>query len=138
MKKIAILLLVGLSFGQVTTNKASAQGVAFTKTAFNPTGAITNTGIDTGIYHLTKGYDRILFSTTYTRATGTGAGTCILEYKLHANDNYKSDAGDTLTLANSASQTVYWNKTNTARYWRVRTGGGTTVTATVVNRAQTD
>lgn len=128
-------MLLSLAF---SVNKVEAQGVAFAKTTSNPTGAITNTGIDTGTYHFTKGYDRILFGTTYTRATGTAAGTCILEYKVASVDNYKSDAGDTLTLTNAASQSVYWNKTNTARYWRIRTGGGTTVTATVVNRAQTD
>lgn len=128
----AFLLLASVFY------ESKAQGVSFAKTASNPTGAITDAGIDTGTYRFTRGYDRVLFGTTYTRATGTAAGTCILEYKIHANDNYKSDAGDTLSLTNVASQTLYWNKTNTARYWRIRTGGGTTVTATVINRAQTD
>lgn len=117
---------------------AKSQGVALSQTASNPTGAITNAAIDTMSYQLTKGYDRILFSMTYTRASGTGAGTVILDYKLGTADNWKSDAGDTLTVANAASQTLYWNKTNTARNWRMRVGGATTVTATVVGKLQTD
>src|SRR5574343_212385 len=126
MKKILVLGLgIALALG------ASSQ-VTMNKTTSNPTGAITNAGIDTSTYTLTKGYDRILFSMTYTRATGTGAGTAILEYKNSSSDNYKSDAGDTLTVTNVASQTLYWNKTNTAKWWRIRVGGATTVTATVV------
>lgn len=124
-----IALAVGyLSHSQVT----------FQQTVSNPTGAITNTGIDTMTYLLTKGYSRVLFGMTYTRTTGTGAGTVILEYKLSSADNYKSDAGDTLTVANVASQTLYWNKTISARYWRMRVGGATTVTATVTAKLQTD
>jgi len=135
MKRLIIIALAILPLASAI-NKSNAQGVAFAKTASNPTGAITNAAIDTGSYVFSKGYSRVLFNTTYTRATGTAAGTCILEYKINASDNYKSDAGDTLSLTNVASQTLYWNKTVPARYWRIRTGGGTTVTATVVNRAQ--
>lgn len=135
MKKFLIFIL-GVSLLAIAP-KSEAQ-VKMTKTASNPTGAITNAGIDTSTYSLTKGYDRILFSMTYTRATGTGAGTAILEYKIGASDNYKADAGDTLTVTNVASQTLYWNKTNTARHWRIRVGGATTVTATVVAKLQTD
>lgn len=121
---------------QVSNYAKGQGGVTFSKTASNPTGAISNASIDTGTIVLSKGYSRVLFNTTYTRTANTAAGTCILEYKINALDNYKSDAGDTLSLTNVASQTLYWNKTNPARYWRIRTGGGTTVTATVVNRAQ--
>lgn len=137
MKKIILLslFLAGLAaFSPDTGLKAQA---SFSQTTSNPTGAITNAGIDTMTYTLTKGYARNLFSSTYTRASGTAAGTMILEYKLGSADNYKSDAGDTLTLANAASQTMYWNKTVTARYWRIRVGGGTTVTATLVAKVQT-
>jgi hypothetical protein len=132
MKKI-FLIVFALSIGFVSKSQAT-----FSQTTSNPTGAITNAGIDTMTYQLTHGYDRILFSMTYTRASGTGAGTAILEYKVGSADNYKSDAGDTLTVANSASQTLYWNKTNTARNWRIRVGGATTVTATVGAKLQTD
>lgn len=133
MKKIITLLLILMSFGQAVVAQAT-----FSKTASNPTGAILNTSIDTSTYSLTKGYDRVLFSCTYTRATGTGAGTAILDYRMSSTDNWKSDAGDTLTITNVASQTHYWNKAVTARHWRIRVGGGTTVTATVVAKLQTD
>ena len=137
MKRIIILTLSFLLLGSVM-NESQAQGVVFAKTASNPNGAITDTGIDTSTYRFTRGYSKILFGMTYTRATGTAAGTAILEYKISSSDNYKSAVGDTLTLTNAASQTVYWNKEIPARYWRVRVGGGTTVTATVAVKAQTD
>jgi hypothetical protein len=134
--KFLIATLVFFALIQVPT-KVEAQ-VNFNQTAYNPTGAITNAGIDTMDYKLTKGYDRILVGMTYTRATGTAAGTAILEYKIGSTDNWKADAGDTLTVTNVASQTLYWNKTVTARYWRIRVGGATTVTATVAAKLQTD
>lgn len=140
MKKICLLLafIIGLAAFSPDTGYVAKSQVTFVHTATNPTGAITNAGIDTATYGFTKGYPRVLFSLTYTRASGTGAGTTILEYRNSATDNYKSDAGDTLTVANAASQTLNWNKTVTARYWRVRTGGATTVTATVVVKATTN
>lgn len=117
---------------------SNGQGVSFAQTTSNPTGAISNSAIDTMTYQLSKGYDRVLFSMTYTRSAGTAAGTAILEYKLGTSDNYQSDVGDTLTVTNAASKTYYWNKTVTARNWRMRIGGATTVTATVVGKLQTD
>lgn len=135
MKKI-LLFLIPAILALCYTKQVSAQANFF-PTAFNPTSAITNTGIDTLSYVTTRGYDRILVGATYTRASGTAAGTMILEYSI-AGVNYKSDAGDTLTVTNVASQTLYWNKTNTARYWRIRIGGATTVTATVAAKLQTD
>lgn len=132
MKKI-FLILVTLAIGYTVQSQ-----VTMSQTASNPTGGITNAGIDTMSYTLTKGYDRLLFGMTYTRSANTAAGTAILEYKISSSDNYKSDAGDTLTVSNAASQTLYWNKTNTARIWRVRVGGATTVTATVTTKIQTD
>lgn len=104
---------------------------SFTQTTSNPTGAISNNGIDTMSYTSTKGYSRALFGMTYARSAGTGAGTAILEYKIGTSDNWKSDVGDTLTITNAASTSYYWNKTVPARYWRIRVGGATTVTATV-------
>lgn len=137
MKKILFLISVTLAMSFILPDKVNAQAT-FDQSATNPTGAITNAGIDTMTIRLTHGYSRILIGMTYVRATGTGAGTAILDYKVRSTDNYKSDAGDTLTVANSASQTLYWNKTNTARYWRLRVGGGTTVTGTVSTGLQTD
>lgn len=136
MKKITFIIaaVLALSYSQ----QSNSQGVSFSQTVSNPTGTISNAGIDTMTYHLSKGYDRILFSMTYTRSANTAAGTVILEYKLGTSDNYVADAGDTLTVTNAASKTYYWNKANTARYWRMRIGGATTVTATVVGHLETN
>lgn len=130
MKKIFLLGAIAMALGLGANSQ-----ITFVHTTTNPTGAITNAGIDTATYGFTKGYARVLFSMTYTRSASTGAGTTILEYKNALTDNYKSDVGDTLTVTNVASQTLNWNKTVTARYWRVRTGGATTVTATVAVHA---
>lgn len=132
---MAFMAIFGLV---IMPNKAEAQNKTFSQTDYNPTGTITDTGIDTMTAVFTKGYGRILFSTQIVRASGTMAGTAILEYRVDQNYAYKSDAGDTLTLTNSASQTVSWNKTVTARYWRIRIGGATTVSATCTAKAQTD
>lgn len=136
MKKILFLISIVLAASYLP-QKVNAQ-VTFSQTTFNPTGAISNTGIDTMTYPLTKGYLRLQISMTYTRSANTGAGTAILEYRVHPNDSYKSDLGDTLTVQNAATQTLYWNKTNCSRYWRIRVGGATTVTATVQAHLQTN
>lgn len=131
MKKIIFLLLFSV------TAVAISQGqVAFNQTVSNPTGAISNTGIDTMTYTLSKGYSRLLVGMTYTRSANTAAGTVILEYRTSTSDNYVADAGDTLTITNAASKTYYWNKTVPARFWRIRVGGATTVTATVAAKLQ--
>jgi len=135
MKKILALFLI-LTLLAVS-NEVKSQ-VPFSQTASNPTGAISNSSIDTMTYTLTKGYGRILFSMTYTRTANTAGGTAILEYRQSTSDNWQSDAGDTLTITNVASRTYYWNKTVTAKHWRMRVGGATTVTATVAGKLNTD
>lgn len=130
MKKLIFLLLFSL-----TAYLSQAQ-VSFAQTASNPTGAISNSAIDTMTYTLSRAYPRILVGMTYTRSANTAAGTVILEYRTSTSDNYVADAGDTLTITNVASRTYYWNKAVTARYWRIRVGGATTVTATVAAKLQ--
>jgi len=137
MKRIFLLSSVFIATAFILPQKAESQ-VTFQQTAFNPTGAISNAGIDTMVYTLQKGYNRILVGMTYTRTANTAAGTAILEYKISSAANWKSDVGDTLTVTNVASQTLYWNKTVTAKWWRIRVGGATTVTATVDGKLQTD
>lgn len=111
---------------------------SFLQTTTNTTGTITNAGIDTMTIRLTKGYDNLLIDAVIVRTSGTTAGTAILEWSLRGSV-YKSDVGDTLTQTNAASQTLYWKKTaTTARYWRIRIGGGTTVVATATAKLQTD
>lgn len=130
MKKV--ILLLSIAGFAVSANSQSK----FSQTTSSPTGAILNASVDTMSYSTSQGYQRTLIGMTYTKVTGTGAGTAILEYRISPTDNYVSDAGDTLTITNVATRTYYWNKTNTARYWRIRVGGATTVTATVVAKLQ--
>jgi len=134
MKKIAILIFSALF---VFLSESKAQ-VSFNQTKSNPSGAISNSSIDTMTISLTKGYSRVLIGMTYARSANTAGGTAILEYRISSTENYKSDAGDTLTVSNVATQTLYWNKTNPARDWRIRVGGATTVTATAAAKLQTD
>lgn len=137
MKKIPFLV-VTLFLMALGVQRVDAQAT-FSHTASNPTGAITNTGVDTMTYTLTHGYNRIMFHEAVARASGTLAGTAILEYSVTGTSgSYQSDAGDTLTLTNVAAKYLYWNKTNTARYWRIRTTGSGTMTATTVGKLQTD
>lgn len=135
MKKIILFLTIAAALFVGAPQSVDAQ-VSFKQTAYNATGTITNTGIDTMTYTLAKGYPRILVGMTYTRASGTAAGTAILEYKIGTTDNWVADAGDTLTVTNVASRTYYWNKTNPARFWRLRVGGATTVTASVAAKLE--
>lgn len=136
MKRILSIFLLFSMLALSYTSKS--QGAAFSQTATNTTGTITNAGIDTMTYHLTKGYSLLLVDAVIVRASGTTAGTAILEWSVRGTV-YKSDVGDTLTVANAASQTLYWSvKVNPARYWRIRIGGATTVSATATARLQTD
>lgn len=127
-----------LAIGYVS--EVEAQGVRFSGTTTNSLDSLIDDGIDTTSYRLSRGYDNLLINLKITRGSGTLAGTSILEYSIdNSAGNWKSDLGDTLTLVNGATYSMYWNKTNnTARYWRIRTGGGTTVRAKCVARLQTD
>lgn len=123
MKKIlsilCLMLVVGIG--------ANAQ-VAFSQTASNPTGAITNTSVDTMTYTTLRSYGLVSIQPVITKATGTMAGWAVLDYSVNGSTWYVGT--DTLALTNVASQTIVWNKNTAARYFRVRVGGATTVTGT--------
>lgn len=125
MKKI-ILLLSLLSFYFVTSAQVAG---SFSQTASNPTGAITNTSIDTVNYTLSHSYHIISAQVSVTKLTGTMAGTATLYYSV---DGVRYIAvGTPLTLTNVANNTTVWDVTSAARFFRIITGGATTVTATV-------
>jgi hypothetical protein len=134
MKKILLsLFLITAMLALSYTSKSQA---TFSHTTSNPTGTITNTGIDTMSYTLTKGYDRIAIQPVITRTSGTLAGTSILAYSVNGSAWVNSD---TLTLANAATSVpTIWNKTVTARYWRIITTGSGTMVATTAAKLQTD
>lgn len=122
MKKIILItLLIGF-------NAALFSQSAFRQTVSNPTGAITNTGIDSMYFTLPGVFKLVSIQPLITKATGTMAGTAILSYSVNGS-NYVSS--DTLTLGNSTVNTVVWNKSTAAKYFRIITGGATTVTALV-------
>lgn len=121
MKRIIGILILCL-----TITAASAQS-AFKYTTSNPTGAFTNTAVDTMNYTCTASYNLVTIQPVFTRATGTMAGTAILSYSVNGT-NYVNT--DTLTMTNAATNTTVWNKASSARYWRIIRSGATTVTGT--------
>lgn len=130
MKKLFSLLLalfvVASCFAQAS----------FTPTSFNPTSGITNTSVDTSYYTLSKSYTHVCIQPTVTKATGTMAGWAVLEYSVDGANWVLT--GDTLALSNVTTNTTVWNKITAARYFRIRTGGATTVTGTVLHKISAD
>lgn len=125
MKKIILLsLFVGLIFSV----RAQSAGT-FSQTASNPTGAITNTSVDTMTYTLTRSYTVVSISPVVTKATGTMAGWSVLDYSV--DGSHWKIGTDTLYLSDQTTNTTVWDKQTAARYLRIRTGGATTVTGTV-------
>lgn len=131
MKKILFLVLIATMLAMSYHSNAQSN---FSHTTSS---TITNTGIDTMNYTLTKGYSLIAVQYVLVRTSGTTAGTAALYHSVNGTD-WTSDAGDTLTLANAARQSKYWTKATPSRYWRIITGGGTTVVATSSAKLQTD
>lgn len=130
MKKLLFILAIGI-FIIPMAGKAQTPGT-FSQTASNSTGAITNTSVDTMTYTLTRSYRTVSIQPIVTKATGTMAGWSVLDYSVDGT-NWMVGT-DTLSLANATTNTIVWDKTSAARYWRVRTGGATTVTGTVVGK----
>lgn len=122
MKKILMILLFSM-----TAYFSQAQA-SFSQTASNPTGAITNTSVDTMTYTLQKGYTLLSIQPVVTKATGTMAGWAVLDYSVNGTNWYVGT--DSLSLTNVTTNTIVWNKAIAARYLRIRVGGATTVTGT--------
>ena len=125
MKKILMILLFSL-----TAYFAQAQAAYnFSQTASNPTGAITNTSVDTMTYTLSRSYPLISIQPVVTKASGTMAGWAVLDYSV---DGINWHVGsDTVSLSNVTTNTGVITKQIAARYLRIRVGGATTVTGTV-------
>lgn len=107
---------------------------SFTQTASNPTGAITNTSVDTMTYTLTRAYTVVSIQPVVTKATGTMAGWAVLDYSINGSSWYVGT--DTLSLSNATTNTIVWNKAIAARYLRIRVGGATTVTGTCTAKVE--
>jgi hypothetical protein len=133
MKKFLLITVISAlaSFGCPVVTHAQTVG-SFSQTASNSTGAITNTSVDTMTYTLARSFRTVTIQTIITKTSGTMAGWSVLDYSVDGT-NWKVGT-DTLSLANSASQNTIWEKTSAAKYWRIRTGGATTVAGTVAGK----
>jgi hypothetical protein len=103
------------------------QAQTFRQTTSNPNGAILNTSSDTMTYRLSRSFHIVSIQPVITKATGTMAGTAILQLSVNGT-NYVST--DTLTLTNVTTNSIVWNKLTAANYLRIIVGGATTVTGT--------
>jgi len=107
---------------------ANAQ-TQFSHTASNPTGLITNTGVDTltvdfPSYNIAVGIQLVV-----TKGTGTVAGIARV-YGSIDGTNYVA-TGDTLTLADVSKNTQIWKlSTPVYRKYKIQTTGSGTMTAT--------
>lgn len=109
------MLTCAISFGQYS----------FRQTTSNPSGTVTNTGVDTMTYALSASYQTVTIQPLLTKTSGTIAGTSVLQISVNGT-NYVST--DTLTNTNIANSTAVWNKFTAARYFRILvTGSGTMV-----------
>ncbi len=124
MKKIMMILLFSL-----TAYFSQAQSAySFSQTASNPTGAITNTSVDTMTYTLSRSYPLISIQPVVTKASGTMTGWAVLDYSVDGNNWYVGT--DTVSLSNVTTNTAVITKQIAARFLRLRVGGATTVTGT--------
>jgi len=131
MKKIMILLLFSITAFQAGVFAQAP----FSQTASNPTGAITNTSVDTMTYTLQRSANIVSIQPVVTKATGTMAGWAVLDFSVNGT-SWKIGT-DTLALTNVASQTTVWDKTTAARFFRIRVGGATTVTGAASAKIET-
>lgn len=137
MKKILFLISVTLATSYFVP-KANAQ-VPFNHTASNPTGAITNAGADTMTYTLTKGYSLISIQPAILKNTGTLAGKCLLQYSVNGTLYNSSDSVTLTAVADGATfPGPIWTKAIPAKYWRIITNGGTTMSVTTAAKLSTN
>ena len=122
-----LLMAIGLSF----TVKAQ---VSFNHTTGNVKDTIVNTSIDTLSLTLSYSYNTVSIQPVVKKDTGTMEGTSVL-YKSVNGTNWVA-TGDTLTLTNVTTNTAVWEKVSPCRYWRIITGGATTVTGSVAAKLQ--
>lgn len=125
MKKILMILL----FSMTAYFSQAQSSYSFSQTASNPTGAITNTSVDTMTYTLSRSYPLISIQPVVTKASGTMAGWAVLDFSV---DGTNWTVGtDTVSLSNQTVNTGVITKQIAARYLRLRVGGATTVTGTI-------
>lgn len=91
--------------------------------------AVNTTAVNK-VITLTAGYEGVVIQPVLTKVSGTVAGTVVL-YESLDGTNYKS-TGDTLTLANSTTNTVVWKKVSPVPvFYKATTVGSGTMSAIV-------
>ena len=129
MKKYIIILL----FAMVSFASVNAQS-SFSGTTTNPTAAILNATSDTLTYTAASSHFTVAIQPTVTRASGTMAGKVYLWLSANGGSSYVLN--DSVTLANSASQTFMFNKQVGCNKFMLIQNGGTTVTGTMSAKIQ--
>lgn len=121
MKKIIFFLTL-------TAFSLAGMCQSFNHTASNPNGAILNASSDTMSFSTAHAYTTVAIQPVITKATGTMAGTSILQASLNGINYVPLD---TLTNANASVNTAIWTFDNPVYpYYRIITSGATTVTGT--------
>lgn len=113
---------------------ASFAQTAFHQTTSNPSGTVTNTGVDTMTYTLSQSYMHIAVQPVITKTSGTVAGTTILQMSVNGVNFVNTD---TLTNANVTTNSTIWNKISPARYLRILVTGSGTMVATAAAKVAT-
>jgi hypothetical protein len=130
MKKIIMFFISVLLFQLGVFAQAS-----FSQTASNPTGAITNTSVDTMTYTTIRSNAIVSIQPVVTKSSGTMTGWAVLDYSVDGTTWYVGT--DSLSLANVTTNTIVWNKQVAARYFRIRVGGATSVGGTCIAKVVT-
>lgn len=125
MKKMKKIILLSIS-ALFLSYSGKSQSI-FNQSSSNPSGAITNTGIDTMTLIMPVSFTSVGVQPVISKASGTMAGTAYLYGSL---DGVNYVLIDSLTLADASINTTIWTKANPVyNYWRVTVGGATTVLA---------
>lgn len=106
----------------------------FNQTSSNKAGALLNTTPDTMAVFAKADYNFVGIQPVITKASGTMAGTAILNVSLDGL-NWFPVVGDTLTLSNVAINTTTWRFDSPIyNFYRIIVSGATTVTGTAYSK----
>ena len=138
MKKLFLFTaIISLAFAATPKVEAqTTQNPVFTLSSFkfkptpsNSTSTVTNTSADTVSLYLPGFYNVVAIQPVVTKASGTMAGTVILQGSINGVNFVNTD---TLTLTNVTTNTGVFTKTNPPYvYYRAVQSGATTVSSTM-------
>ncbi len=132
MKKVLIILVLCVA-GMVTHAQSIVQNlVSLPASGSHLTDTITNTGVvPIGSPLVAGAAQNITVTATFTKLTGTVAGTAVLQGSLNGVD-FTAASGTSYTVTDLATQTTSWILTGKPfQYYRVQVTGSGTSTYTV-------